>query len=587
MTGPLHPELARLVTESKRSTDSFWGGVVDELSDAVMIVSPDRRVLYGNRKAEVLMGGPLAESEGRMCLDAISCPQCQCACRLFSEGAVSNVEVTVYVPGEDAPRTFRKNGRLIRSERGDVLGGIEVFTDVSNEARAKQEHAQRAELLCRERRRTDVLLRSVSEGVVSLDAQLRVRDFSDSASRLTGFSREEASGKSIVELFGIASAIEEPVTPASITERPVRTRIRKRDGELLDVEISFLPLRYGSDELLGLVNPVRPLTEQAEVIQKRFGFCGLLSRSSAMQQVFRLVASAAESEANILVEGESGTGKELVARAIHELGPRRASAFFAVNCATFTGSLLLSELFGHERGAFTGAVRTQRGKLELAGKGTLFLDEVQEIPIQHQALLLRVLETRKLERLGGGDTIDFEARVVAATNRPLASAVSAGLFRPDLYYRLNVVPIRIPPLRERPEDVELLATYFLNLSCRPGRAQPPELTRDALDALVAYPWPGNVRELRNTMEYLCFLGEERITRKSLPEELLSGARPSAAPLPPPALAPVDPAPATDDECQRIKDALERAHFRRAKAAELLGMDRSTLWRKLRKYGIEA
>jgi transcriptional regulator with GAF, ATPase, and Fis domain len=296
-------------------------------------------------------------------------------------------------------------------------------------------------------------------------------------------------------------------------------RLVRKSGEPLPAVIGFLPLRFGREELMGLVRPAST-RRGVEDLEREFGFQGMISRSPRMRELFQLLQSVAESDASVLIQGESGAGKELVARAIHDLSPRAQNPFFAVNCATFTGSLLLSELFGHERGAFTGAFKTQRGKLELADSGTLLLDEVSEIPIQHQALLLRVLENRRFERLGGAESQPFSARVVAAANRSLDEAVRSGAFRSDLFFRLSVVPVRVPPLRERPEDVELLLRYFLLRAGRSGRRCARHTAPAVVDALTAYPWPGNVRELKNLVEYFCFLNKDEIRIEDLPEHFV-------------------------------------------------------------------
>jgi DNA-binding NtrC family response regulator len=253
---------------------------------------------------------------------------------------------------------------------------------------------------------------------------------------------------------------------------------------------------------------------------------------------------------------------------------RRDEPFYAVNCATFTGSLLLSELFGHERGAFTGAIATQPGKLELAGRGTLFLDEVNEIPLEHQALLLRVLEDRTFERVGGHTRIEMNARIIAATNRDLDEVRRAGQFRDDLYYRLRVVPIRVPPLRQRTEDIPLLARTFLARAAGSGRR---DLSNEALELLSAYTWPGNVRELRNVIEYLCCVSRGEITANDLPPEVRNGDRGLAEDRHPRLI--------NAGERSRIEEALAVTRFHRGRAAELLGIDRTTLWRKMRRYGI--
>ncbi len=578
MIKPHDASLESFVAASGQSERDFWLGVQDAMTEALVFVSPDRRLVHANARAREVLALDPEDAIGRSCTEVLDCPQCECRCRLYETGVIDDVEVTIYTP---EPRVFRKNGRLVRDSKGRVIGGIEAFRDVTREVRDRDELKERDHQLLQERRCTDTLLESVSEGVVTLDGDLRIRDFSESMTRLTGLMKSEAFGRTFFDIFSSEEVGHQP----SIEELPARkieATVRTSSGEVTRVRIAFLPLRYGSEELMALVRPADTDRPEASSIERQYGFQGMISRSPKMLSLFRLLENVADSDASVLVEGESGAGKELVARAIHSLGSRRRQPFYAVNCATFTGSLLLSELFGHERGAFTGAVKTQRGKLELAEGGTLLLDEVTEIPIQHQALLLRVLESRRFERLGGSASTPFSARVIAAANRSLQEAIADRQFRSDLFFRLSVVPLRVPPLRERPEDIELLLEYFLINAERPGRPAPKLLSPTVLSVLEAYPWPGNVRELKNLVEYFCFLCEDEVRLEHLPRHILERGTESTKASPVSAERRVIGA----DERQRILQALREARFKKAKAAELLGIDRTTLWRKMRRLGID-
>ena len=302
----------------------------------------------------------------------------------------------------------------------------------------------------------------------------------------------------------------------------------------------------------------------------------------------------APSEASVLITGESGTGKELVAHAIHRLSSRAEASFVDLNCAAFQESLLESELFGYEAGAFSGAKGRKLGLIELADGGTLFLDEVTELPAQLQAKLLRAIETRTFFRVGGVRKVEVNVRIVAATNRNLETVVNDGVFRSDLLYRINGFQISLAPLRERPEDIEPLARHLLK---QVGGTTPPELTTDAFDALRAYGWPGNVRQLKNCLERAVILSNNgRITVSELPPEVL---RPNAVvpvagiatPLPLTADVVVSPTAAPtgslrEVERQQILAALEQTGWHRGKTAEILGISPSTLYRRLRDYDLE-
>jgi len=323
-------------------------------------------------------------------------------------------------------------------------------------------------------------------------------------------------------------------------------------------------------------------------------FPGLIGRSPAMERIFRLIENLEHSEATVLLTGESGTGKEVVAHAIHSRSPRRGGPFVAVNCGALPGELLESELFGHVRGAFTGAVRDRAGRFELAAGGTLFLDEVADLPLPLQVKLLRVLQERSFERVGESDSRTTDARIVAATNTDLRRAVQEGRFREDLYYRLRVVPLEIPPLRERREDIEPLATFLLaRVGARQGRAL--RFSPDVLRLLLKHAWPGNVRELENALEYAVAVCKgQTILPEDLPAEVTSSVPHAVASVaaPSPTRAPVTASRATRRaeadaiDAARIKGALEACHWRRHEAARVLNVSRTTLWRRMRELGLE-
>jgi two-component system nitrogen regulation response regulator NtrX len=332
----------------------------------------------------------------------------------------------------------------------------------------------------------------------------------------------------------------------------------------------------------------------------------LVGRSRVVGEVIEKIALAAPTAATVLVTGESGTGKELVARALHDLSPRKDEAFVALNCAALPEELVESELFGHEKGAFTGALAARRGKFEEAHRGTLFLDEIGDMSARTQAKLLRVLQDGVVTRVGGSQATKVDVRVVAATNRALEAAVSAGTFREDLYYRLNVVPLALPPLRDRLEDVGMLAEHFLGAIAKSMGRKPRHLDRGALARLARHRWPGNVRELRNLLERIVILTPgETITEADVARHLPSVDGPEDGPAPAPPEPPMvetaadadldadadDDPPAPEGTLKARLDAAERTvleeALRRAgtvaRAAEILGLERSHLYKKLRKH----
>jgi two-component system response regulator HydG len=366
-----------------------------------------------------------------------------------------------------------------------------------------------------------------------------------------------------------------------------------REGAIDFIEKPFSPevLRARVDKAIEIARErrgARTARARAEALEqdlvREHDPHGLVGRSEPMRKVLEQIRKVAATDATVLVLGESGTGKELVARALHDASPRRDRPFVSVSCAAIPEGLLESELFGHERGAFTGAIRRKLGRFELAHEGTLFLDEVGEIPPATQVKLLRVLQERCFERVGGEETVEVDVRVVSATNRDLAAAVREGRFREDLYYRLDVVSIALPPLRERPGDVDELAAHFLSkLAPRLGRAV-TGFAPEALECLRRHAWPGNVRELENVLEQaLVFADGDLVRALDLPEALRRAPSPGALPVPAGDRSLTEIL--EDLERQLILAAYERAKGVKAETARLLGIKPSALYYKLEKYGI--
>jgi DNA-binding NtrC family response regulator len=323
------------------------------------------------------------------------------------------------------------------------------------------------------------------------------------------------------------------------------------------------------------------VTTLRKELRTRYHFESIIGKSRAMQEVFSLIEQVGGSRSTVMIYGKSGTGKELVAKAIHYNSQRASKAFVAVNCAAIPSELLESELFGHEKGAFTGAIATKVGKFELATGGSLFLDEVGSMRLDLQAKILRALQEREIERVGGTRTIKIDVRVIAATNRDLKKAVEEATFREDLYYRLNVVPITLPDLKDRQEDIPLLANHFMQKFAQESNPDIREISKEAMGILLSYPWPGNVRELENVIERAVTLGHgPAIQPSDLPPHLAGGAGPVEKAL-------VQEATLEDLERDYIRAVLRRTKGHQIRAAAILGIDRRTLYRKIRRYNIRS
>jgi len=349
-------------------------------------------------------------------------------------------------------------------------------------------------------------------------------------------------------------------------------------SEYLTKPFDVEELKLTVDKALKLSKLERRVDYLQGEIDRNYDTSGIVGESQSMKDVLETVARVAPSDANVMIYGESGTGKELIARALHEQSNRRQNPFIQLSCAALPETLLESELFGYERGAFTGAADSKPGRFELADTGTLFLDEIGDISLTVQVKLLRVLEQMSFERLGGSKTINVDVRLIGATNRDLPAIIKSGEFREDLYYRLNVIPINLPPLRERRGDIKLLARHFLERFARDKQLAP-----DSLRLLEDYTWPGNVRELQNTIERSTILSRGKVI---LPDDLPVEVRRGAALSNDAIQLPAEGVALEKVERELITQALERTGGNRTKAAELLGISRHTLLYRIEKYGLQ-
>jgi PAS domain S-box-containing protein len=433
----------------------------------------------------------------------------------------------------------------------------------------------------------DVILDSVADGVFTVDLEWRITSFNAAAERITGVRRLDAIGKRCCDVFR-ASICESDcaLKRARDLGKPVVNKtvyILTGDGQRVPISISAAVLKDANGRIIGGVETFRDLSQVEELrkeLEGRYTFADIVGRSAAMQRLFEVLPQVAESNSTVLIEGESGTGKDLVARALHSLSARSKRRFVAINCGALPDTLLESELFGYKAGAFTDAKRDKPGRLAQADKGTLFLDEIGDVSAAMQMRLLRVLQERVFEPLGSVDQVAVDVRVVAATHQDLDELVRSGRFRDDLYYRINVVRLRLPPLRERREDIPLLVDRFI---ARFNSVQGKDIlgvSEGALAVLMAHKYPGNVRELENIIEHafvLCHGG--LIEVQHLPPTLQSESGMRGRRL-------KTGLTLRELEAIHIADALRRHKNNRAAAARELGINASTLFRKLKSLGLD-
>lgn len=564
-------------------------------------VDSDRNIVAMSPALEQLTGFRAEDVLGRSCLTAIRCNECLKGCGVFRNGRVRRAQLRIY-RSDGTELEVYKSGQVLKDETGAVTGAVEVIEvaggDKSRAAASSTELSS--------------LLSGLGREFVTADDQMQVLAFSTALPALLGLTEDELVGRPLTDLFRGELFEEEGAVSRAVLSGERREGWRAfllaAEGQEIPVSLSVGPVDP-SDTCGGLDARVVVMIRPEDVEEREApAFEGIVSRSASMQRIFRIIELLRHNDSTVLITGESGTGKELVAQALHNTSHRSDGPFIAVNCAAIPSELLESELFGHVRGAFTGAVRDRSGRFELADGGTLFLDEIGDLALGLQAKILRFLQEHTFERVGDTRTRRVDVRVIAATHVDLVRAVAERRFREDLYYRLRVVPVELPPLRERREDLELLIRVFLERIGR-ERGRALRLAPSASRALLTYRWPGNVRELQNALEYATTVCEgQTIHTRDLPSEVgrYGGDRVSAATVAGPVDAagstgsaggrPVEDAPISRrdlsgrglspseiSEAEKILAELEAARYHRGLAAERLGMSRTTLWRKMKEY----
>ncbi|MBL8217893.1 MAG: sigma 54-interacting transcriptional regulator [Bryobacterales bacterium] len=557
----LNSETARLPVED----------MARHAGDAMLAISREGRVLRLNPVAENLFATTTEEAAGRPCREILGSDLCTRGCpltRVVATGQSAthfNVSLSNCAAGATPVCILASP---LRDESGEITGIVESIRDVTHVVRLIEEH----EAAVAESRRATAWLGAIvdvmNDAVIATDANIRINSFNRMAELLTGYSREEVLGRSCKEVFSSGFCPLEETLRAGTGLPGMDLSIRAKDGRRIPVWITTELLRDRDNRVVGAVQLLRGRSsmvtgEPAE----RGGYAPLIGDSPAMQEVYQWIDRLAGTDSTVLLQGESGTGKELVAEALHFRSPRGNKPLIRVNCAALPETLLESELFGHSRGAFTGAVQDRPGRFELAHQGTLLLDEIGDLPLPLQAKLLRVLQERSVQRLGSSRSVNLDIRVIAATNRDVRALVAGGAFREDLYFRLAVVPLTLPPLRDHMEDIPALAANFLGTLAARRRDCPRTVSANALRILSRYRWPGNVRELENALEYASVRAfSPEIQPEDLPPWLHSRA-----------LVP-------NSERDEILSALRSAPSA-AEAAEQLGISRATLFRHMKKHGI--
>jgi PAS domain S-box-containing protein len=446
---------------------------------------------------------------------------------------------------------------------------------------------------------TMAILDTINDGVVTIDFNMRITSFNRAAERITGFSTKEAIGKPCMDIFCAGVNIDRAKCMADCTMKmavaegkPVtrKKKIVNKTGDVLTISSTATILYDLNGHPIGGMSTFVDITAfeklKEECQGRQYILGNMVGKSAKMMEIYELIDSISESRTNVLILGETGTGKGLIANAIHFSSIYRKGPFVHVNCASLPENLLESELFGHVRGAFTGAISDHQGRLELAQGGTLFLDEISELSSAMQAKLLKVVDEKRFERVGGSKTINADVRIISASNKDLEKALKNNTFREDLYYRLNVIPILVPSLRNRVEDIPFLVEHFVEKLNTKTKREVKGVTSGVLDLFSKYEWPGNIRELENALEYAFIQCKENyIDIRHLPPacRLLNGKNTNAALANP--TSSFDENSSKPVDLNRLLKTLEECRWNRIEAAKRLNMSRTTLWRIMKKYGL--
>lgn len=471
---------------------------------------------------------------------------------------------------------------------GNVLSVVFVFRDTKEMLSLAEEIQQKTSELIDQKNKLDAIFNSNIEGTFTIDNDWNITSFNSSAEKVTGYKKSEAIGKKCWEIFNSPVCRNGCHMEQTLQKGKVmignELEILHKSGKKVPIKVNSNILINNKNEKIGAVETFLDISEIKNLsahLSEFFKYENIVGRNKEIKQIFSVLESVSQTDSSVLITGESGTGKELAARAIHLNSSRKTGPFIAVNCSAFVESLIESELFGHEKGAFTGAIKTKIGKFELAQNGTLFLDEIGDLTPTVQTKLLRVLETREFERVGGNKIIKLNARIIAATNKILSEEIASGRFREDLYYRINVINIHLPPLRERMDDFPLIVNHFIEIFNKKFNKNIKQFSSEAFDILLDYNWQGNIRELENVIEH-CFVlcNGDIIQVECLPKRLrekkfstsvksFSNSQKSFY----------------DAERELIISVLDKNNNNRTKTAKELMINPSTLWRKMKKLGI--
>ncbi|MFH0729613.1 MAG: sigma 54-interacting transcriptional regulator [Pseudomonadota bacterium] len=561
--------------------------LMDSLVVGAMLLSAELKIIGLNRSAELMTGISLEKAAGKSCREVLQETWCGGTCRFDAtlSADLKSEQIEVRTAGQDAEGRNLTRVLLPLSPQNDtaIVGWIEIF----------QDHTAFKDLLKRiryEDQRLKMILDNLDLGVMTVDRSGHVTFFNTMAETITAYPRKEILGKSLSILFGGNKEDNLSRLIATIKDGDPRsspeTGLLMRTGEKLPVRAEYMALKNKDGHIVGGLATIADLSLMHQLnsaIQDRYTFYDMVGRSPAMQRLFEIIPVVAASDATVLIEGATGTGKDLLANVLHHASARAEHPLIKVNCAALPDNLLESEMFGYVKGAFTGADRDKPGRFQDADRGSIFLDEIGDMPLSLQAKLLRVLEDREFYPLGSRKTVKVDIRIISATNRGLETLVQEKRFREDLYYRLNVMRLEMPPLCERRDDLPLLISHFLRRLNAGRYHKPPEISEEAMAILLNHPYPGNIRELENILEHALILCQGQVIRRHHLPLILQRQEETDVP----GISTASSLPLTEikdtGEKSTLLAALRKYQWNRGETAKALNIDRTTLWRKIKKH----
>jgi PAS domain S-box-containing protein len=560
------------------------------IPDGIAVIGKDLKIIVFNEAASRITG---YDEDGIIGID----------CSIIFRGCTDDLK---YIPESlENNRVFTNIAINITDKKGniknvlasitpitkenDVLSVVFVFRDTKEMLSLSEDLEERTLELIDQKNKLDAIFNSNIEGTFTIDHDWNVTSFNTSAEKITGYKGIEAIGKKCWDIFQSSLCrngchMEQTMLKGKSTIGN-ELEIMNKSGKRIPIRVNSAILINNKNEKTGAVETFIDVSEIKNLsshLSEKFSYENIIGKSKELNQIITVLESVSQTNSTVLITGESGTGKELVSRAIHLNSAKRTGPFAAVNCSAFSESLIESELFGHEMGAFTGAIKTKIGRFELAQGGTLFLDEIGDLSIAVQTKLLRVIERRVFERVGGNKSIKMDARIIVATNKNLNEEILKGNFRDDLFYRINVINIHLPALKDRKEDLPLLANHFIkHFNNRFGK-EIRQFSPSAFDILIEYNWPGNIRELENVVEH-CFIlcRTDTIQIEDLPKRLKTNIENKKSEQPPISTNNIQEA-----EKEIIISILKKNKGNRRQTADELKIDASTLWRKMKKYSIK-